>query len=495
METRPSAVVFSTIVLALAVAPAVARPQDGPQPHQQAAVRRDLTLVAGKGELLQFSREVQRVAVAEPKIADGIVVSPSEVMITAKGVGRTTVVIWETGAAPVRYEVTVAADTAPFDAVKKLLAALEGATIDCTGNEQTLVLTGKAVNGDQSKRAAAIASTHAKNVVNLIEVPAPADPRQILLQVRFASVDRVALSELGFNWFSRNSTTLGTLGTEQFQSPRFSQLQFQDQNFSNTTINFADLLNLFVFRPDLNIGATIRALQSRNLLQILAEPNLITLEGREASFLAGGEFPFPTLTSTSTGGAVSPVVTVQFKKFGVQLNFTPDITPRGAIHLKVKPEVSAIDFANAVTLQGFLIPAISTRYAETEVLLKDGESFAIAGLIDNRVVQTLSRVKGLGDVPIVGNLFRSRSTKKSTDELLVVVTPRFVRPLAAGEEVKLPDRPETWLPSVADEHKGAAAANGKKHRRGKKGKGAAADVPQQGKPEFVGPSGHQEPGK
>jgi len=247
----------------------------------------------------------------------------------------------------------------------------------------------------------------------------------------------------------------------------------------NNTLNFADLLNLFLFRPDLNLGATIRAMEGRNLLQILAEPNLITLEGKEASFLAGGEFPFPTLTSTSTGGAVSPVITVQFKRFGVQLSFTPNVMHNGAIHLKVAPEVSSLDFSNAVTLQGFLIPAVTSRRAETEVVLKDGESFAIAGLLDNRVVQVLNRVKWLGDVPILGYFFRSRSVKKASDELLVVVTPHFVKPLSAEEKAKLPDMPEMFLPSVAEQ------------KAGKKGKPEKKDKDNQ--PEFVGPRGHQEP--
>src|SRR5262249_34051994 len=273
----------------------------------------------------------------------------------------------------------------------------------------------------------------------MLTLPPPKEPQQILLQVKFASIDRSALTELGFNFFSRNPKSLGELSTQQFQPPRFSQLQFQNQDFANSTINFADLLNLFIFRPDLNIGATIRALQQQNLLQVLAEPNLISIEGKEASFLAGGEFPFPTLTATTTGGAVSPVVTVQFKKFGIQLNFTPTVTNAGAIHLKVAPEVSSLDFTNAVTLQGFLIPALNTRRAETEVVLRDGESFAIAGLIDNRVIQILNRVRGLGDIPILGNLFRSRSVKKTNDELLVVITPRFVTPLPPGETAKTPD--------------------------------------------------------
>ena len=450
------------------------------QPAPPAA--RDLVLVIGKGELLQFPSEIQRVVVSEPKIADAVVVSPKDVMVNAKGLGKATVIVWDnaTGAVTARYNVAVVPDSADYDDfLKKMRESMPDSNVNVTMNGETLVLTGAVKDLDTSKRAAALASTRARNVVNLLQVPPVPEPRQILLQVKFASVDRVALSELGFNYFSTSDKGLGGLTTQQFQTPRFSQLQFTDGSVRNPTVNFADLLNLFVFRPDLNIGATIRAMATQNLLQILAEPNLITLEGKEASFLAGGEFPFPTLTSTTTGGAVSPVVTVQFKKFGIQLNFTPDVTPQGSIHLRVQPEVSALDFENAVTLQGFLIPAISTRRADTEVVLKDGESFAIAGLIDNRVVQTLSRVRGLGDVPIIGNLFRSRSTKKSSNELLVVITPRFVKPLSAEEKVKLPDMPATFLPTVAQEK--AAKDKKKKKKDGSK------------EPTFVGPRGHEEP--
>jgi pilus assembly protein CpaC len=198
------------------------------------------------------------------------------------------------------------------------------------------------------------------------------------------------------------------------------------------------------------------------------------VEGSEASFLAGGEFPFPTITSTPTGSGTAPVVSVQFKKFGVQLTFSPTVTSSGAINLKVKPEVSALDFTNAVTVDGFLIPAISSRRAETEVVLRDGDSFAIAGLIDNRVTQVLSKIRGLGDIPVLGNLFRSRSTQKTSDELLVVVTPRFVKAIPAGETPKLPDTLVPFMPSVQDQ---------KDKKKDDK------------KPEFVGPRGHQVPDK
>ncbi|MEZ5398338.1 MAG: type II and III secretion system protein family protein [Bryobacteraceae bacterium] len=448
----------------------------------QTAPPRELAIVLGRGELLQFGSDIERVAASEPKVADVVVVSPRELMVNAKGLGKCTIVVWEAGTIPARYEVTVGEDRSAFDTtLQTIRAGLPDSAIQISGNSETLVLTGSAKDTSQSKQAEALAATYTKKVINLLEVPPDPDPRQILLQVKFASVDRVALQELGFNYFSRNDKTLGSITTQQFQQPRFSPLQFENQQFTNTTVNFADLLNLFVFRPDLNIGATIKALQSRNLLQILAEPNLITLEGKEANFLAGGEFPFPSIQATTTGGATSPVVTVRFKRFGIELTFVPTVSTSGAIHLKVAPSVSALDFSNAVTLQGFLIPALSTRSAETEVMLKDGESFAIAGLIDNRVVQTMSKIPWLGDVPIVGNLFRSRATRKTTDELLVVVTPRFVRPVPAGEEVKLPDTLETFLPSAREE-------------KAKKNKDKDKDQDAK-KPEFVGPRGYQEPNK
>jgi pilus assembly protein CpaC len=438
---------------------------------QTAPVRKSLTLTAGRGELLQFSTDVKQVAASEPKIADVIVISPREVMVNAKEAGKTTVVIWE-GTSPYRYDVDVIADSTDFDNFKHAFAdQLPGSTIELTGKGETIVLTGTAKNNAQVKQAGALAQTRAKQVVNLVTALAPdPEPRQIVLQVKFCAIDRTALNQVGFNLFSTNPKGTGTLSTEQFQAPRLSQLQ----PTGTQTVNFADLLNLFVYRPDLNIGATIKAPQERDVLQVLAEPNLVTLEGKTASFLAGGSFPFPILTTTSTGGSVSPVITVQFKPFGVKLDFTPTVTPTGAINLQVSPEVSSLDFANAVTLQGFLIPALSQRRADTEVILKDGESFVIAGLLDNRVEQEIARFPGLGNIPIIGQLFSSRSTKKTNSELLVLITPHFVKPLTPEEKAKLPDYPISFMPSNVDV----------------KAKGTGKKAAQ-----FVGPRGEQEPRK
>jgi pilus assembly protein CpaC len=447
----------------------------------QTGPARSVTLVEGRGELLQFQRDVQKVALAEPKIADAVVISPREVMVNAKAPGHTTLLIWETGSDPARYEIEVAKDNSDWDSFRKLIEDnADGGAVTVTGAGDTIVLAGSVKSADDSKRLAGLAQTRAKTVINLLKAPPAPDPRQILLQVTFAAVDRTALTQVGFNLFSLNGKMIGGTGTEQFTPPRFTALSSATPD--TNTVNFSDLLNLFAFRPDLNIGATIKALEEHDLLQILAEPNLICEEGKDASFLAGGSFPFPTITTTPTGGATAPVITVQFKPYGVKLDFTPTITPLGGINLKVAPEVSSLDFTNAVTLQGFTIPSLAQRRAETEVLLKDGESFAIAGLIDQQVIETMDKVPGLGDIPILGKLFRSRSTQKSNDELLVVITPHLVRPLSPEEKAKLPDMPAAFLPAVAPQ-KGKPS----------KSKGATPPATPANQPEFVGPRGQQTP--
>lgn len=444
---------------------------------------REITLMEGRGDLLQFATDIKTIAISEPKIADAVVVSPREVMVNAKSPGATTLVVWEGEAAPQRFEIRVSKDNAEWEGfLKSIQENANGAPVLATGTPENIVLTGSVKSAADSKRLASLAQTRAKTVVNLLQAPAAPPLRQILLQVKIADVDRSALTQIGFNIFSTNQKGVGAISTGQFSSPRFSPLTTGGGTANGNTVNFSDLLNLFAFRPDLNLGATIAALQERDLIQILAEPNLICLEGKDASFLAGGSFPYPTITTTPTGGATAPVITVRFQPFGVKLDFTPTVTEDGMIDLKVSPEVSSLDYSNAVTLEGFTIPALSQRKADTEVVLKDGESFAIAGLINNQVVQTVDKFPGLGSIPILGKLFTSRSTKKSDDELLVVITPHFVRPLTASENARLPDMPATFLPTVIQEQS-----------KKKKGKNRPAATTTPNQPEFVGPRGQQIP--
>ena len=406
---------------------------------------RPMTLIVGRGELLQFTDETSRVSVSDPTIADAVVVSPHDVVLNGKAPGKTTIMIWH-GDNVSPYNITVEPDLSEIQ--RQLRATFPSEQIEVSSSKDAILLTGVVSEAEIAKQAASIAAVHAKSVVNLIQSP-PADSRQVMLQVKFATVDRSNLAQFGANFFSVNNKLIGSATTQQFQFPRLGQLQFSQgangPQLGNQTVTVSDLLNLFAFRPDLNFGATLRLLQSQNLLQILAEPNLLTVSGHEASFLAGGEFPFPVVTNTGTGGQAAPVVTIQFRPFGVRLNFTPTVESNGLIHLKVKPEVSSLDFANALTIQGFLIPAISSRTAETEVELHEGETFAIAGLIDNRVTQQVSKLPGIGDLPILGNLFRTRSTEKTNTELLVLITPSFAKPFAAGTAPPLPQFPEGFL--------------------------------------------------
>jgi pilus assembly protein CpaC len=441
------------------------------QPAQMAPPVKTMQLIVGRGDLIRFSTDVKQVAASEPKVADVVVISPREVMVNAKGTGRATVIVWDADPEPKRYDIDVVADNFEFDEFRAQLSKeMPDAKIEVTGKGETIVLTGTVASNEESKKAAGMAQTRSHTVVNLLKTPPAPEPRQIMLQVRFASIDRVAMQQVGFNLFSLNPKLQGLTGTEQFSAPKVSPVQ---SGTSANAANFSDLLNLFFYRPDLNIGATMKALQDNNILQILAEPNLIVLDGKDASFLAGGSFPFPVLTTSSTGGSTSPVITVQFKKYGIQLDFTPTITSNGGIDLKVSPEVSSLDFTNAVTIAGFLIPALSQKRVDTEVILKEGESFAIAGLIDNQVQKETEKVIGLGDIPILGLLFRSHSTTKTTNELLVVITPHIVKPLSPDEKAKLPDFPLPFQKTVEQE-------------KSKKSGGKS-------KPEIVGPSGHQTP--
>jgi pilus assembly protein CpaC len=260
--------------------------------------------------------------------------------------------------------------------------------------------------------------------------------------VRFAELNRSVTSEFGVNLLSTGAArTPGSVTTGQFPSGTTGELNGSVPARSSGTSKFtlSDVLNVFAFRPDLNLAVFIRDLQSRGLLQVLAEPNLVATNGKEASFLAGGEFPVPIAQSGANAGAI----TVQFREFGIRLNFLPQITPYRSVRLHVRPEVSTIDPSNGITVSGFRIPALSTRRVETDVELAEGQSFVIAGLLDERVTQDLSKIVGLADIPVFGALFRSRAQTKAKSELIIIVTPEPAVPLAGPEP--LPQMPVPFL--------------------------------------------------
>jgi len=387
-----------------------------------------LRVMVGKSLLINTTERLKRVSVTDPSIADPQVVSPTQILIHGRAPGEVSLLIWDELERSRSFDLRVDVDVSAAAEEEKRVFPDE--QIMVTPSRSAIVLSGHVSDEDTAKRAGMIAEAYSRNVVNVLTY-GPVGAQEVLLEVKFAEVDRSALTQLGVNFFSTGAAnTIGTITTGQYGGFGPQQVtQTTPQSVTSpTTANqtISNILNLFVFRPDIHLGAVIQALQDKNVLQILAEPNLIAVNGKEASFLAGGEFPFPIVQP----GQGFTAVTIQFKEFGVKLKFTPLIEPNGNIHLRVVPEVSTLDFANALTISGFTIPALSTRRADTEFELQDGQSFVIAGLMDNRVTNIVNKIPGLGDIPILGNFFKSKSAQKSNTELMVLCTARRISPSA-----------------------------------------------------------------
>jgi pilus assembly protein CpaC len=415
-------VTFSLLLSLAAIAPA-----------QEPSAARDLFVTAGKSLVVDSPIVIQRVAVANEKLAEAIAVSPREVLVNGKEPGETSLIIWQQGGNRLIFDLNVRPIMSRIEAVQRELSKeLAGQEVTLTVEGENVFLRGTVDDLTSVERAVTIASTLGKPV-NLLHVKVPPTEGQILLKVKFANVDRAFSRDLGANVFSTGVlNTIGATATGQFTPPRVQTI-----GGATTQFTLTDFLNIFIFRPDLNLGATIRDLENKRLLQILAEPNVLAINGKQASFLAGGEFPFPVVQ----GGAAVGSVTIQFREFGVRLNFLPMITPRSTIRLQVTPEVSSLDFANGLIFQGFNIPAMNTRRVQTEIELESGQSFAIGGLLDNRMVETFNKIPGLAEIPLLGKIFRSRALSKNNTELLVMVTPELVRPIPADRpapEIKMP---------------------------------------------------------
>ena len=393
----------------------------------------NLLLTVGKSVVIDNALPFERISVGYGDIAEATAINPHQLLVNAKTPGVTSLIIWQEGGTQRFFDITVVASNFLVERrvegiQREIERELPGQSVNLSFENETVFLRGKVKDVTSADRAVSIASTLGKTV-NLLYVDVPPPEAQILLRVKFASVDRSTSTQLGLNILSTGAAnTLGSATTEQFSAPSFSPLQSK----TAVTTTIADALNLFFFRSDLNLGATIEALQVKGLLQILAEPNVLAQNGKPASFLAGGEFPFPSVSS-GTGG--TPMVTIQFREFGVRLTFTPTITPRGTIHLEVAPEVSALDFTSGLTISGFIVPALTTRKLNTQVELNEGQSFAIGGLLDNRTTETFEKIPFIGDIPLLGKLFQSKSITKQNTELIVIVTPELVRPIPAGQPV------------------------------------------------------------
>ena len=394
-----------------------------------------VAVTSGRSTVLATEFDITRIAVTNPAVADATVVQAREILIDGKTPGTISLIVWG-GTRREQYDVVVEQPITPLE--QQLHQLFPGEQINVAVNTDAVVLSGRVSNTEVMLRAAEIARAAASkaNVINMLEVPGAAESQQVMLQVRFAEVNRRAIMELGSSLFTGATGAGNWIGrgtTQQFPAPEFSQDQ----------LVFSDFLNIFLFNTRFNVGALIRALKQTGYFQSLAEPNLIAYNNQEASFLAGGEFPIP-IVQGATG-----TVSVEFKQFGVQLKFKPTIAG-DLIRLHVNPEVSSLDFNNGILLEGFRVPALTSRRAETEVELRDGQSFAIAGLIDNESQTDRAAVPFLSQLPIIGNLFKSKAERQERTELLVIVTPRLVRPLNPDEVPPLPTLPGRFLPSGDD---------------------------------------------
>jgi pilus assembly protein CpaC len=425
--------------------------------------------MVGKSLLINTTERLKRVSVTDPNVADALVVTPTQILVHGRAPGEVSLLIWDELERSRSFDLRVDVDVSA--AAEEERRVFPDEQIVVTPSRSAIVLSGHVSTEDVAKRAGMIAEAYTKNVVNVLTF-GPVGAQEVLLEVKFAEVDRTAITQLGFNLFSTGAAnTIGATTTGQFGSTKIGNITdiigvpaSPKPNLPvplsgatsvpfTSTITENDLLNLFFFRPDIHLGTVIRALQQKNLLQILAEPNLIAVNGKESSFLAGGEFPFPVVQPGQ--GFVS--VSIQFKEFGVRLKFTPVIMPNGNIHLRVIPEVSQLDFSNALTISGFTVPALSTRRAETEFEVQNGQSFVIAGLMNNQVTNIVNKVPGLGDIPILGNFFKSKSMQKSNAELMVLCTARLVNPNT--QPPPLPRQPQP--PLDKDKFDGKKSPSGK----------------------------------
>jgi pilus assembly protein CpaC len=405
-------------------------------PAQQENVSRPakLTVTVGKSLIIDSPLNIQRISVANGDLVEAVAVNPKEVLLNGKIAGETSLIVWQQNGNRLVYDLTVRMSPLKLEAVREQVAReYPDSDIDVTFDNDTAFVRGAVKDVVAADRVAAMVATLGKTV-NLLRVEVPPVQTQILLKVRFANVDRGASADLGVNLASTALNQNTSITTGQYNGLKVDQ---------TGTFSLSDALNIFLFRRDLNLGATIKALESKRLLETLAEPNVMAIDGKPASFLSGGEFPYPMVQ----GGAGVGAVTIAFREYGIRINFLPVITPRGTIRLQVSPEVSALDYANAVTFEGFTIPALSTRKISTEVELESGQSFVIAGLLDNTMTETLNKIPGLANIPLLGKLFQTRARSKDNSELLVIVTPEVVRPIPVGQPVPELNYPQPFMKS------------------------------------------------
>ena len=411
---------------------------------------RRLVVTVNKSRTIRTNRPFARAVVAAPEIADVLPMSNQAIYIQAKKIGTTNLSIFDENARMIEViDLEVTVDTAT---IQQKIAASGSRGIRVSARGGQVMLTGLAADTIAADRALSVARGLAPEgvVVNAMEI---APPQQVMLEVRFLEVQRTAERDVGVNWFGSNGTRGFSLGGSVKQTvagrpidtngtPSTSDINptdiFRSIGALVGTANapYATILTQVLKTGNFSLDLMVSALEQKGLVRRLAEPNLMALSGETARFLAGGEFPVPSVQPGSNGG--TPVITTDFKKFGVQLAFVPTVLSRGVINLRVEPSVSELDFTNAITIGGTQVPALVTRDARTTVELRDGQSFAIAGLLQTRNQREISQVPWIGSVPVLGALFRSSGYLQNETDLVVIITPRLVAPAAPGQRLASP---------------------------------------------------------
>ncbi len=440
-STQPTTQIHSRtpLVPVAAVAAASDQPADF---KNSAPAGESMTLVVGRSMFINTRHRLSRVFVTNPTVLDSYTASPNQIVLTAKAPGTSNLIVWdETGQSRTYF---ISSDINLDMLRDSLRQAMPSENIEVRQSEGRIILSGTVGTDAISDSAVKIASMYAKDISNSMVVN-PSTVKQVRLKVRIIEMDRSKLTQFAFNFFSQPGSLISSTTTSQIPStatvtPGTAATASSPGTYGSLTVS--DPLNFLLYSTHLNIGATLRDLETMQVLQILAEPTITALSGQHANFLAGGEFPFPVVQG-STGG--STAISIQFRPYGVKLDFTPFVNLDGTIDLKVAPEVSSLDYANSVTVSGVTVPALSTRKADTRVVLRSGQSFAISGLLNNQTTDQLAHTPGIASVPILGQLFKSKNINHSRNELVVIVTPTVVDPLT---ETLVPVEPKPIVPTL-----------------------------------------------
>ena len=408
---------------------------------QSAAATDAVHITVGHSVVLTSATELRRVYVGNPAVLQTFTSGSNEVVLTAKAAGVSSMVLWDETGGNRLY--TVSADVDPEALRTSLEQAFPGASIHAEAGEGKIVLTGSVDTAAASDAALKMAQLYTRDVVNSIRI-VPVHGKQVQLKLRIVEVDRTRLEQFGINLFAGGQSTVAATTTGQFASTATG---------AGSSLAVSNPLNIFLYNAKLDVGVTVQDLEQKQILQVLAEPTITTMSGLPARFLSGGEFPFPVVQG---GTGNSTAISIQFRPYGVEVVFTPTVNADGSIRLKLSPEVSTLDYSNAVSISGFTIPALSTRRAETEVEIQDGQSFIVSGLLDHRTTESMSKVPGIASIPVLGQLFRSKNFNHSVAELVIIVTASVVNPLDSSAK-SAPVEPKPVVPSLDTDAFDAAA--------------------------------------